>query len=206
MKKRIFNIVLSFLLVISMILPMMPVSAADAMEPSIDCIEILKQFEGFIKYPVQDYSQYTVGYGTRCPDADLARYRKQGITEEEAEELLWSYLETMCERLNQFIASNKLSLKQNQFDALVLFTYNVGTGWFHGTSDIKTAITNGVSDNDLIYYLSRWCTADGKVLTGLVERRLAEADLLRDGIGEIFWQNSAENEEILTLCQSLLNF
>ena len=37
------------------------------------------------------------------------------------------------------------------------------------------------------------------------KRRLEQADLLFSGPGEILWQNSANNEEILALCQSLLN-
>ncbi len=37
------------------------------------------------------------------------------------------------------------------------------------------------------------------------KRRLEQAGLLHDGPGEILWQNSAENDEILALCQTLLN-
>lgn len=37
------------------------------------------------------------------------------------------------------------------------------------------------------------------------KRRLAEAGLLSDGPGEILWKNSAENDEILNLCKTLLN-
>lgn len=37
------------------------------------------------------------------------------------------------------------------------------------------------------------------------KRRLEQSGLLCDGPGEILWQNSAENEEILALCKTLLN-
>ena len=37
------------------------------------------------------------------------------------------------------------------------------------------------------------------------KRRLEQAGLLSDGPGEILWKNSAENNEMLALCQSLLN-
>ena len=37
------------------------------------------------------------------------------------------------------------------------------------------------------------------------KRRLELAGLLHDGKGEILWQNSAENDEIFTLCRSLLD-
>ena len=36
------------------------------------------------------------------------------------------------------------------------------------------------------------------------KRRLTEAGLLYDGPGEILWQNSAQNDEILRLCKQLL--
>ena len=37
------------------------------------------------------------------------------------------------------------------------------------------------------------------------KRRLEQANLLHNGPGEILWQNSAENDDILALCQNLLN-
>lgn len=37
------------------------------------------------------------------------------------------------------------------------------------------------------------------------KRRLTEAGLLFDGLGDILWQNSAENDEIFALCKTLLN-
>ena len=36
-------------------------------------------------------------------------------------------------------------------------------------------------------------------------RRLGEADLLRDGVGEVLWHNSAKEEKLLELSQKLLN-
>ena len=37
------------------------------------------------------------------------------------------------------------------------------------------------------------------------QRRLTQASLLQEGPGEVLWQNSAENDEILALCRTLLN-
>lgn len=181
MKKRIFNRIVSLLVLLCLAIPVIPASAATAMTASEDCIAVLKNMEGFAKYPVADYSQYTVGYGTQCPAEDLARYRSQGITEKEADELLRKYVKIMGDQLNKFASENNLTLSQNQFDALVLFTYNLGAGWLSGTSDLKTGILTGATGNDLIFYLSRWCTADYQVLPGLVKRRLAEADLFLNG-------------------------
>ena len=181
MKRRILHILISFVLLLSFAVEAVPVRAAEELTASPDCIEILKKMEGFSKYPVADYGQYTVGYGTRCPDEDLARYRKNGITEKEAEELMLSQLEAMEESLRKFNSRNNLNLTQNEFDALLMFTYNLGTGWLSGTSDLKSGLLAGARGNELIYYLSRWCTADYQVIPGLVKRRLAEADLFLNG-------------------------
>ena len=181
MKRRILHIAVSLFLLLSFVLEAVPVRAAEELTASPDCIELLKKIEGFAKYPFADYGQYTVGYGTRCPDKDLARYRKYGITEKEAEELMLSQLEGMEESLRKFNSRNKLNLTQNQFDALLLFTYNLGSGWLSGTSDLKSGLLAGARGNELIFYLSRWCTADYQVIPGLVKRRLAEADLFLNG-------------------------
>lgn len=181
MKKRAFICFLTFILLLSLVFPAVSVSAAGNMTASEDCIAILKKVEGFSKYPYFDYGQYTVGYGSQCPTDDLGRYRSQGITEKEADELLRKNLEIMENRLNRFASSNNLTLAQNQYDALLMFTYNLGTGWLSGTSDLKTGILTGATGNDLIFYLSRWCTADYQVVPGLVRRRLAEADLFLNG-------------------------
>lgn len=182
MKKRVNGLLLSLLLLLSLIASaVLPAFAASDMTASEDCVAVLKKMEGFSKYPMDDYGQYSVGYGTACPEDDLARYRSQGITEEEADELLRSTLSTMGTSINKFAASNNLTLRQNQFDALLLLTYNIGTSWISGSSDLKDAILTGATGNDLIYYMSRWCTADYQILIGLVERRLAEADLFLNG-------------------------
>lgn len=181
MKKRAFICFLSFILLLSLVFPAMPVYAAGDMTASEDCIATLKKVEGFSKYPYSDYGQYTVGYGSQCPTDDYGRYRSQGITEDEADELLRKHLKVLENRLNKFASSNNLTLSQNQFDALLMFTYNLGAGWLSGTSDLKTGILTGATGNDLIFYLSRWCTADYQVIPGLVKRRLAEADLFLNG-------------------------
>ena len=101
---------------------MKTVSAAAASTASEECIEILKAYEGFCKYPYEDYGQWTVGYGTRCPADKLATYKEKGITEEEAEELLKVYIKNYEEDINYFIKKYKLNTTQNQFDAMFLFT------------------------------------------------------------------------------------
>lgn len=182
MKKRLFSLFLCALMVLGMVFAgPMRAEAVSSLRCSEDGIAILKNMEGFSKYPYQDGGQYTVGYGSGCPAEDLERYQKNGISETEADTLLRMYLEKMEAAVNSFADKNGLSLSQQKFDALILFTYNVGTGWLNASSDLRTAVINGTTGNDFLFYIARWCVSDGAIQTGLVQRRLAEADLFLNG-------------------------
>jgi len=102
-KKRILCIALTLALLISLI-PMVavPVNAASEFAASEAMIEFLKKMEGFSKYPYWDYSQWTVGYGTRTPADKLDEYKANGIPEEDAQALLMEFLETMGAEVNTF--------------------------------------------------------------------------------------------------------
>ena len=177
-----------FILVLALILICCPVTVSGQnyvegnMTMSQDGVDMIKNFEGFAKYPYWDYSQYTVGYGTHCPSEDLARYQKDGITEEEAEALLREYITAMEETLNTFIKRYGWQLNQAQFDALGSFTYNCGALWLYNSTGIRTAINNGVTGVDFVQELSRWCNAGGQVVPGLINRRLCEGKLYTDGV------------------------
>lgn len=64
-------------------------------------------------------------------------------------------------------------LKQYQYDAYVLFTYNVGTSAFCNS---KTVLKNLNSGNYIAACdgLLKWVYADGKVIRGLYNRRVYE--------------------------------
>ncbi len=151
---------------------------------SDECLRILKLEEGFSKKPYWDYSQYTVGFGTKCPDDMLDYYLEHGITEPEAEVLLRNHLAEVELDLNKRIIERYgLELTQNQFDALVLFSYNVGTGWtYYSDQNIHQAIKNGATGDELIYWLGRWCKAGGSFKNYLMRRRLSEANMYINGV------------------------
>ena len=176
--RRVTGFVLAVILLVSvMFAGAMPVLADDQVA-SDACIALLKAEEGFSKYPYKDYSQMTVGYGTRCPDDMLAYYTANGITEEEAETLLRNHLVNVYDDLYKFAARNSLTFTQNQFDALVMFSYNVGTGWTADASGtVPKALVAGATGNDLIRALALWCNAGGNILTPLLRRRLCEANI-----------------------------
>ena len=171
--------------------PAEPVEPVDPVEPeqlkaSDALIKLLKYEEGFVKYPVWDYSQYTVGYGTRCPNDMVDYYKAHGITESEAELLLRNYLNNTENSIRRnLIEKYDLKLNQGQFDALVSFSYNLGTGWMSDTtSNIFLKVVNGATGNDLIDAFARWCNAGGVVNYVLLRRRLSEANMYLNGIYE----------------------
>ena len=182
MKRRALILILALVLMLSMV----PVTAfaANDREASDSCISLIKYFEGFSKKPYWDYSQYTVGYGTRCPDDKLDQYMTYGITKAEAEALLTKELASFVKSVNNYDKANNLNLTQYEFDALVSFTYNVGAGWMSssGSAQIQDAVLNNRTGNDFLYAMTQWSVAGGSTSLGLVNRRLVEANLYLNGV------------------------
>lgn len=173
-----------FLLAAVLVLGMLvfPAAAEGVMTASDEAIRILKLEEGFSKTPYWDYAQWTVGYGTKCPDDKLEEYRANGISEEAAEELLRKYIAKFESELYAFSVRHGLQLTQNQFDALLLFSYNCGTGWTYDPSGLLFgAIVGGAKGSELVNAFSRWCNAGGQVKTFLLRRRLCEANIYLNG-------------------------
>jgi len=178
--KRITSFLLAIVLFAGFVLTgTTTVYAASQMSASDDVVEIIKKYEGFHAKPYWDQIQYTVGYGTRCPDDKLEEYQENGISKEEAEALLRKYIASTEKAVNQrMIDKNSLTLTQGQFDALVSFSYNCGTAWMSDTdSNLYKSIVSGATGSKLIDAFARWSKAGGKILTGLVNRRLSEANM-----------------------------
>lgn len=178
MHKRILCLVLAALLLLSLIpIFALPSQAASHMKTSEACIAILKGMEGFLEYPVWDYTHYSVGYGSSCEEGEYV----DGITEEEADALLREFLVDMEDSLNGLANRNGIIFSQYQFDALLLFTYNVGIGWIYNDGAFRQAVIDNATGNDFIYPFTLWSAAGGQTLPGLVTRRLIEADMYLNG-------------------------
>lgn len=175
---------LSLVIILSLVCVAAPsVSAVSTMTTSSKGVELIKTFEGFVKYPIQDNSQWSVGYGTGVSGEDLENYKLNGITEAQATVLLKQYLSSFEASINTFIDKNNLKLTQNQFDALVSFTYNLGSGWMTTTDGVmRTAVASGAKGDDFIFAIAQYCKASNKVSTTLMKRRLCEANLYLNGI------------------------
>ena len=181
--KRLISLVLSLVLLAGLLtVGTVPASATTGLEPSEDMIALLKTLEGFDRYPRWDYAQWTVGYGTACPAEDLERLQRDGITVEEAEELLKKHLAGFSKTVNSFNVKYSLNMTQNQFDAVLLFTYNLGYAWMFYDSNFRAALVDGITGNDLMYIMGQWSHAGGEVLTQLVKRRLMEYNIFTNGV------------------------
>ena len=178
----IFNcICLCLLFCVTDLIP--KVSAASTMTASDACIEFIKSVEGFSSQPYYDYNQYTVGYGTKCPTEKYFEYKANGIPRSEAEALLREFIVGIENDLNQkLIDRYQLTLNQHQFDALVSFSYNIGSGWVTYDSSLRNAILGNAGEDGMVYAFSLYCTAGGEYLPGLVTRRLCEANIYLNGV------------------------
>ncbi len=94
------------------------------------------------------------------------------ITFKQAESYLKEDIEP-CERL---LNSLGVSFRQEQFDALVSWIFNLGTGKFT-TSTLKRHIVSRRSEEEIADQIIRWIYAGDKPLLGLKRRRIAEANM-----------------------------
>ena len=136
-------------------------------------IDIIKEFEGC---QLQSYlcpaKVWTIGWGTTIyPNGEKV---KQGetITQEQAE----TYLNDTIQKVKDQLLKLKLRLNINQFEALTSFIYNIGIGQFKTSTLYAKAIINP-NDPAIKNQFRRWDKSGGKVLNGLVKRRIIESNL-----------------------------
>ena len=148
-----------------------------------EIIAFIKSREGFSSMPYWDYSQWTVGYGTRCgtlrDGSDVPDFYWDGITEEEADRLLRKALaEDYEQSVERYETKHGLSFTQGQFDALVSFTFNLGALWTTGgyiLTNWLEAPASQQTDLGLVWGMGVWCRVAGSVTPGTCERRMKEA-------------------------------
>ncbi len=67
-------------------------------------------------------------------------------------------------------------INQNQFDALVSFCYNLGAGALKSSTLLKKVNINP-NDPSIANEFAKYKYSDGKILKGLINRRLSESEL-----------------------------
>jgi len=138
------------------------------MKTSPKGIALIKEFEGLrLKAYLCPGGVWTIGYGhTAGVKSGMV------ITEAQAEE----YLKADLIVFERYLNGLGLALNQNQFDALVSFIYNVGTGNFSSSTLLRKVRANP-QDNSIMDEFLRWVYSKGRVLPGLQRRRLDEMKL-----------------------------
>ncbi len=135
-------------------------------------LELIKSFEGFSPVIYLDSAGLpTIGYGHLIKPNEKELFKK-GITKSEAEELLKADAIIAERAILRLITE---SLNDNQFDALVSFTFNLGAGSLQ-RSTLKAKVNRAEHEQVPAEFL-RWVYAGGRKISGLIIRRKFEAEL-----------------------------
>lgn len=139
-------------------------------------IALIKRFEGFFSKPYKDpIGIPTIGYGFTyyLPSRIKVTLQDKPITEQQATEMLKEVLKGYESDVLRLV---KKPLTQNQFDALVSFTYNLGATNLSKSTLLRKLNVNP-NDPSIALEFVKWNKAGGKVFRGLTLRREAERDL-----------------------------
>jgi len=107
------------------------------------------------------------------------------ISREAAEEKLRAEIASIESRLDGFLSKNDVELTDNQYDALVSFTFNVGFNWTTGCK-LQRYLAGGIenySTNEIASAFGIWCHAgdDLEIDKILVARRIREIKIFLYG-------------------------
>jgi lysozyme len=133
-------------------------------------MELLKRSEGFRDHVYLDVAGLpTIGYGHRLLHSDSF---PNGIDESQAANLLACDVHDAEQAVQRLV---KVPLTQGQFDALVDFTFNLGSARLASSTLLKSL--NAGRYDDAAEQLLRWDHAGGKEYAPLKARRKAEIEL-----------------------------
>ena len=147
------------------------------------CVELIKSFEGLFLKPYHGVHDRpgidTIGYGTiQYPptyrNGNMVKITDPAITEAQATEFLKYEIMKKLKGVDLLIRDD---LNENQFGALVSFTYNLGEGALKN-SYLRVRVNKNPNDKMIRDEFMKWTCSNGKCgIKGLVRRRKAEADM-----------------------------
>jgi len=143
-------------------------------------IQLIKSFEGLRLSAYRDVAGiWTIGYGsTRYHDGKPVKPGDKLADESQADALFGNTLGQYEDAVNQYV---KAPLTQSQFDALVSFTYNEGTGALKESTLLKKLNEkdyHGAADQFLVWNkITSPQTGEKEVCTDLSVRRRQERQL-----------------------------
>ena len=137
-------------------------------------LALTESFEGLRLEAYKDVAGVlTIGYGHTGSDVHLG----WTITQDQAQTLLQSDIAASVACVNSAVT---VELNQNQFDALVDFTFNIGRGSF-----LRSTLLGFLNRGDYAgasEQFQRWVYAGGEQQPGLIRRRDAEAALFNQAV------------------------
>ena len=134
-------------------------------------VDLIKRFEGFSSTVYQCPAGLpTIGYGHLIKKGEVF----DSITEAEAEDLLRLDVQVAERAVLRLIS---VPLTDGQFDTLVSFTFNLGSGSLQ--SSTLRIVVNRRDHHEVPIQLKRWVWSGGKKLIGLRLRRDAESSLYK---------------------------
>lgn len=144
----------------------------DSYDISDEGINFISDYENFYSEPYRglDYQNQTIGYGHVIHSSESFT----SLTRDEAKALLRKDLSSFVSIVNGFVTG--LNLNQNQFDALISFSYNCGVTALQNSTllkDIKLKADDETIRKDFCMYKN----CNGKPSLGLWRRRMDEADI-----------------------------
>ena len=140
------------------------------MKLSQNGLDLIKEFEGLRLKAYPDLGGVpTIGYGTTGPNIKLG----MEISKPEAEELLRADVAAFERGVSNLV---EVVINQNEFDALVSFSYNVGLSALQSSTLLR--LLNDWADRTVVASeFLRWNKVGDKPIEGLTRRRKAERDL-----------------------------
>jgi len=153
------------------------------MQMSQHGLDLIKQWEGFELKVYKDSAGFpTIGVGHLLTKSELTSGKivingvpvqyAGGLTNQQVLDLLSQDVSPAAQTVTNSV---KVTLDQNQFDALTSFTFNVGGGAFTGSTLLK--LLNQSQYDQVPAQLRRWNKSNGQVVQGLINRRENEIKL-----------------------------
>ena len=137
-------------------------------------IKLIKEFEGCrLKAYKCPSNVWTVGYGSTFYEDGSKVKQGDIISQERANELFLQIVKKFVDGVDRMVTSK---VTQNQFDAMVSLSFNIGLGGFKRSSVLRKVNINP-NDETIGASFRLWRKGNGVVLPGLVRRREAEVKL-----------------------------
>lgn len=151
------------------------------MEISKTGLDLIAEFEGLrlsaYPDPGTGGEPWTIGYGTTIYPSGIKVRNGDLITKQTALDCLRHDATRFSNAVNRLV---RVPVNQNQFDALVSFTYNLGEGALARSTLLKKLNEHDFSG--AANEFDKWVYAGSNILPGLVRRRKAEKELFNRGV------------------------